>query len=158
MPKVKSGPHGKTYTWHGQKSAKYMLHDTCSRCHEAWNEEESAYQIEAIQNFINGKIIKAEFWLGQFIDAFKRAKDAGVSDEVLMEAREFHSKAHPLWEWWTAENSVGFHNPEIARESLARCITIAQDGIKFLNDAVDKVKAEKKADAGDVVPVGDTKS
>jgi formate-dependent nitrite reductase cytochrome c552 subunit len=152
MPKVTSGPHGKTYTWHGQKSAKYMLHDTCVRCHEGWTGEEAAYQIEAIQNFINGKIIKAEFWIGQFIDAFKRARDAGVSEEVLMEAREFHSKAHPLWEWWTAENSVGFHNPEIARESLAKAITTAQDGIKFLNEAVDKVKAEKKAEAA---PVGD---
>ena len=87
---------------------------------------------------INGKIIKAEFWISQFIDAFAKAKAACVDEETLKKARDMHETMHPLWEWWTAENSVGFHNPAIARESLTKAITLAQDGMKMLNEAAAK--------------------
>lgn len=137
MPKVKSSSDGATYTWHGQRSARYMKRDTCSSCHEGWSDEESEYQIEAIQAYIRGKITKAEFWLAQMIDTYVVAKRAGVSEDVLKEARAAHDKAHVLWEWWTAENSDGFHNPELARESLTRSMDLTQGAIKKLNEATD---------------------
>ncbi len=136
MPKVKAG-RGQTYTWHGQKSARYMTKDTCLGCHE-WTEKEAEYQIDAIQNYIRGKITKAEFWLGQFIDTFAKAKSAGVSEEILNKARAHHDQAHIYWEWWTAENSDGFHNPTAARESLARSMDESQAGIKLLSEAMAK--------------------
>jgi len=61
-----------------------------------------------------------------------------VDEETLKKARDMHETMHPLWEWWTAENSVGFHNPAIARESLTKAITLAQDGMKMLNEAAAK--------------------
>ncbi len=133
MPRVEKGE--KKYTWHGQRSARYLLKDTCVRCHPYWEEGEAEYQVDAIQNYIRGKMTKAEFWLGQFIEAFAKAKEAGVQEEVLQEARKMHDQAHIYWEWWTAENSDGFHNPEAARESLARSMDISQKGIKMLEEA-----------------------
>jgi formate-dependent nitrite reductase cytochrome c552 subunit len=134
MPKTKKGH--KTYTWHGQRSARSMLKGTCVRCHGSWSEEEAEYQVDAIQNYIRGKMTKAEFWLGQFIDAYANARAAGVPADVLKEARRFHDQAHTSWEWWTAENSDGFHNPGMARQALAESIDTSQEGIKLLNDAV----------------------
>jgi formate-dependent nitrite reductase cytochrome c552 subunit len=134
MPRIKKG--AKTYTWHGQKSARYMENDTCLKCHPDWTQKEAEYQIDAIQNYIKGKLTKAEFWLGQFIDTFARAKAAGVPEDVLNEARKLHDTANSYWEWWTAENSDGFHNPDAARESLTRSIDASQKGIKILNDAM----------------------
>jgi nitrite reductase (cytochrome c-552) len=138
MPKVQAG--GKAYTWHGQKSARYMTKDTCVRCHSGWTEKEAEYQIDAIQNYIRGKINKAEFWLGQFIDTFAKAKAAGVPDDVLGKARAHHDQGHIYWEWWTAENSDGFHNPAAARESLTRSVDESQAGIKLLNDGIAAMK------------------
>ena len=43
---------------------------------------------------------------------------------------------HILWEYWTAENSDGFHNPELARESLTKSVDESQKGIKIINDAM----------------------
>lgn len=134
MPKVKAG-RGQTYTWHGQKSARYMTKDTCINCHE-WSEKEAEYQIDAIQNYTRGKLTKAEYWLGQFIDTFAKAKAAGVAEDVLKKARAHHDQAHTYWEWWTAENSDGFHNPSAARESLGRSMNESQAGIKVLSDAM----------------------
>jgi len=71
------------------------------------------FRANAIQNYIRGKITKAEFWLGQLIDAYAAGKAAGLSEDVLKAARESHDRAHILWEWWTAENSDGFHNPSL---------------------------------------------
>ena len=139
MPKIK-GKNGKIATYHGQRSARYMLRDTCVRCHPYWTQDEAEYQVDAVQNYVRGKMRKAEHWLGQLIETYTRAKDLGVKEETLAEARAFHEKAHILWEWWTAENSDGFHNPDVARESLAQSINASQEGIKFLEKAIEERK------------------
>jgi formate-dependent nitrite reductase cytochrome c552 subunit len=137
MPKVKD-KKGKSFTFHGQRSSRYMLKDTCIRCHKYWTHEEAEYQVDAIQNYIRGKMRKAEYWLGQLIDTYVRAKDLGVGEETLKEVRPFHDRAHILWEWWTAENSDGFHNPQLARESLTQSINASQEGIKLLEKAIEE--------------------
>jgi nitrite reductase (cytochrome c-552) len=92
--------------------------------------------VDAIQNYVRGKMRKAEFSLGQMIDTFVLAKDLGVGEDVLAEARKEHDRAHILWEWWTAENSDGFHNPEYARQSLAESVNASQKAIEILNKAI----------------------
>ena len=57
-----------------------------------------------------------------------------------------HLKAHILWEYWTAENSDGFHNPTLARESLTKSVDEAQAGIKVIDDAL-KAKTAPAAPA-----------
>jgi nitrite reductase (cytochrome c-552) len=87
--------------------------------------------------------VKAEYWLAQMIDLFPVAKRAGVSEDVLNQARELHYDAHLYWEWWTAENSVGFHNPDDARKSLTLSIDKSKEAIKLLNDAIDAQVASR---------------
>ena len=48
-----------------------------------------------------------------------------------------------LWEYWTAENSDGFHNPSLARESLTGSISASRAGVKLLNDAMSVVKKDE---------------
>ena len=115
-----------------------MLKDTCVRCHTYWSQEEAEYQVDTIQNYIRGKMRKAEFWLGKLIEAYTRAKDMGVRDDILREVWPLHDKAHILWEWWTAENSDGFHNPQQARESLAQSINASQEATKILENAIEE--------------------
>jgi nitrite reductase (cytochrome c-552) len=79
---------------------------------------------------------KAEFWLAALIDKIVEAKKAGVDPEVIKQAQDQHLRAHILWEYWTAENSDGFHNPELARESLTKSVDESQKGIKLINDAM----------------------
>ena len=117
-----------------------MLKDTCVRCHTYWSQEEAEYQVDAIQNYTRGKMRKAEFWLGQLIETYIRAKDLGVKDETLREVWPLHDRAHILWEWWTAENSDGFHNPEQARESLTQSVNASQEAIKLLEKAIEEKK------------------
>ncbi len=139
MPKIKNPKTGKTYTSHAMRSPRYgFIKETCLRCHTNWSEEEALYVINGVKNYIRGKMEKAEFWLGELINTFKLAQALGVPEDVLEQARKLHTEAHVYWEWWTAENSDGFHNPEQARESLGKSILISQKAIEILNKAIEE--------------------
>jgi formate-dependent nitrite reductase cytochrome c552 subunit len=86
---------------------------------------------------------KSEFWLSALIDKIVEAKKAGVGEEVLRQAQEQHQKAHIYWEWWTAENSDGFHNPDQARLSLTKSVEESKKGIKIVADALEKKTAAR---------------
>ncbi len=139
MPK-RTNKEGKTYTSHWQASPRNYLDATCLKCHEEWTSEQALYAIDSIQAHIRGKMRKAEFWLSALIDRIVEAKKAGAGEDALRQAQEQHQKAHILWEWWTAENSDGFHNPVQARESLTRSVEEARKGI----DLLDKAAPEKR--------------
>ncbi|MEN3045822.1 MAG: ammonia-forming cytochrome c nitrite reductase subunit c552 [Candidatus Hydrothermales bacterium] len=141
MPKVKNSK-GKVYTFHGQRSVKYLPGGTevCVKCHKDYTPEQAEYIIHGIQNYIRGKMRKAEFWISKLIETYALAKAVGVSEEVLAKARELHTKAHTMWEWWTAENSDGFHNPELAKASLLKAIQYASEGVVLLEKAIREKK------------------
>jgi formate-dependent nitrite reductase cytochrome c552 subunit len=143
MPKKKLA-NGKTLTSHQQMSPKFQIKETCLTCHKDWNEKDALYHMEAIQNYTRGKMAKAEYWLAELIDWINKAQWSGtVPQDVLEQAYDNQYDATLYWEWWTAENSDGFHNPENARESLTRSIDASQAGINLLKKALgqDKVPA-----------------
>jgi len=116
----------------------------CLGCHPKDSAAKKKYQIETVRNYTKGKMRKAEYWLGNLIDTYAAAQRQGVAEGVLAQAREKHEEAHVLWEYWTAENSDGFHNPELARDSLTASISASKAGVKILNDAMLVKKDEKK--------------
>jgi formate-dependent nitrite reductase cytochrome c552 subunit len=137
-PKVTDKEKGKLYTSHVPLTPKIQLKETCLKCHSEWTEEMAIYVIDSIKAYAKGRMRKAEFWLSELIDKIVEAKKSGVDTETIKKAQDWHLRAHILWEWWTAENSDGFHNPEAARESLTKSIDESQMGIKMLNDAMVK--------------------
>ncbi len=140
LPRVK-GRAGKSFTSHFAVTPRVQLKETCLACHKKWTEEQARYSIDSVKAYARGRMRKAEFWLAALIDAIDEAQKANVAPEIIREAQEQHLKGHILWEFWTAENSDGFHNPELARESLTKSIDESQKGIELLKKAV----AEKTA-------------
>ncbi len=138
MEKRKDTKTGKEYTSHFVVTPKAILHTTCLSCHSDWNEEQARYLIDSVKAYGRGKMRKAEFWLAKLIDKITEAQKAGVSGEVVKQAQDQHLRAHILWEYWTAENSDGFHNPDMAREALTRSVDESQKGIALLDEAMAK--------------------
>lgn len=153
------------YTSHFVQSPRYILQNTCltSDCHGAgadkhanwqgkdaeyvkvstnWTAEDAKYSIDSIKTYTTGKMRKAEFWLAELIDAIAAAERMGVDKATLDKARNHHTRAHILWEYWTAENSDGFHNPSLARESLTNSITESMKGYDLVDTAM-KAKVAK---------------
>ncbi len=142
MPKQK-GKDGKTFSAHNVLRPLADVKASCMGCHPKDKVDNKRYEIETIRNYVKGKMRKSEFWIGRLIDTYTVAKRAGVAEEVLAKAREKHEEAHVLWEFWTAENSDGFHNPDLARETLTGAIKAAKDGVTLLNEAIDAKAAAK---------------
>ncbi len=138
QPKVKSAKTGKVYTSHFATTPRHMLQETCLKCHGEWDEEKARYTIDSVKAYVRGKMRKAEFWMTELVDAIAAAKAAGLAEATVKQAQDQHLRAHFLWEFWTAENSDGFHNPEMARESLTKAIDEAQKGLKILAEATAK--------------------
>ena len=136
MPKVKDKKTNKTYTLHWQTSPKHYIRETCLTCHGDWTEKQAKYVMESLHARIQGKTRKAEFWLTRLIDKFEEARNLGVGDDALNQARDRHTTAHQHWEWWTASNGHAFHNPEATTASLNKSIATSQEGIKILDDAM----------------------
>lgn len=135
-PRVRDGKNGKLYTSHFAVSPRVQLKDTCLKCHPKWTEEMARYAIDSVKAHIRGKMRKAEFWMTALIDKVVEGRKAGLGEDVIKQAQDQHLKAHFLWEYWTAENSDGFHNPEMARESLTRSVDESMKGIKIISDAL----------------------
>lgn len=121
----------KIFTSQWQTSPKNYIKETRLKCHTKWSPEEATYIIDSIKNHIKGKMRKAEFWISNLIDKIMEAKKAGIDKNIIKKAQEYHQKTHILWEWWTAENSDGFHNPHQAKESLTKSIEEAKKALKF---------------------------
>lgn len=138
MPEIKE--KNIKYTSHFAITPRLILNKTCLNCHNKWTEEEARYLIDSIKAYTKGKMRKAEFWISSLIDKIVEAKKQGLPQDVIKKAQDQHLKAHILWEFWTAENSDGFHNPEAARESLTKSIDEAQKGIKIIEEAMQAKK------------------
>ncbi len=146
---VKKG--GKKFTSHFAQTPRVKLDQTCltSNCHGKgadkkwdktkysadyikvstnWSKQEAVYAIDSIKSYTKGRMRKAEFWLTELTDAIRDAQMMGVNKKNIIAAQKAQSEAHILWEYWTAENSDGFHNPALARESLTKSIDISMKG------------------------------
>ncbi len=139
MPVMKN-KEGMSYRSHMVIKPRNHVREACLNCHahKGATVEQKLYQLEAAQNYTKGKMRKAEYWLGQLIDSYAEAKRWGVDETILAKAREKHEEAHILWEWWTAENSDGFHNPELARETLTASIAASKEAVALLNKAIEE--------------------
>ena len=136
-PKMKN-KQGKVFTSHFPVTPRVQIKETCltAKCHPGWTVQDALYSIDSVKAHIKGKMRKAEFRISVLIDKIVAAKAAGVDPEVIKKAQDQHLKAHILWEFWTAENSDGFHNPDMAKESLMKSAQEAFDGIKLIDDAM----------------------
>jgi formate-dependent nitrite reductase cytochrome c552 subunit len=139
MPEMKN-KKGKSYTSHQVIRPKHHVKEACLKCHPDSSAEEKLYQIQAVQNYTRGKMRKAEAAIVELIDTYAAAQKAGVKEDVLAQARKQHEIAHVLWEWWTAENSDGWHNPGLAKESLIESIDSAKKGTEILKTAMSAAK------------------
>ncbi|WP_429886307.1 ammonia-forming cytochrome c nitrite reductase subunit c552 [Geoalkalibacter halelectricus] len=121
MPRVKDGPATITsHHWTSPLKSEEMIRNSCLGCHG-----------DKSPDFLKNRVIyhQERVWVQLNIAQEKsvRAHEAvrqamefeGVDKEVLAEAREMVRKGQWFWDFVSAENSAGFHNPTKALETLA---------------------------------------
>jgi nitrite reductase (cytochrome c-552) len=116
-------------------AAKYSSHDvhspllnpeaSCGQCHT--DTEYVVRRVNLIQDQVHTTKQNTEDAIIDAITAIKTASANPKADAALLEqARSLHRKAQFMWDFVSAENSTGFHNPEYALKILAQSTDLAR--------------------------------
>ncbi len=112
---------------HHVRSPLLNIAQSCQTCHR-YPEDEIRARAESIQDRTKSLKIRAELAVLGLIQAIKKVKTAGIAEDQLAAARDFHRKAQWRLDFVAAENSMGFHAPGEALRILAEAIDFARQG------------------------------
>ena len=116
-------------------AAKYSSHDvhsplinpeqSCGQCHT--DVEYVIRRVNLIQDQVAETKIATEDAIIDAINAIKAAAANPNADAALLDqARQLHREAQYMWDFLSAENSTGFHNPEYALKICADATNLAR--------------------------------
>lgn len=123
MPFVREGSVKVSDHW--LRSPLEDINQSCQTCHN-FPEEDLRERVLVIQNTTAGLLRLSEEALLDAIDAIVLAREAGATDEDLVDALQFHRAASLRWDFISSENSTGFHSPQEAARILAESINLAR--------------------------------
>ena len=125
MPYVRDG--ASKFSSHDVHSPLLNPEQACGQCHT--DSEYVVDRVNVIQEQVATTKQNTEDALVDAISAIKLAAEAATvtPDAALLdEARALHRKAQFMWDFVSAENSTGFHNPEYALRILADSANFAR--------------------------------
>lgn len=123
MPYVRDG--AVKYSSHDVHSPLLNPEQACGQCHT--DVEYVTGRVNEIQDQVYITKLGAEDALVDSLNAIKAATANPASDPALLdEARQLHRKAQYMWDFVSAENSMGFHNPEYILKILADSTNLAR--------------------------------
>lgn len=116
-------------------AAKYSSHDvhsplinpeqSCGQCHT--DVEYVIRRVNLIQDQVAETKIATEDAIVDAINAIKiAAANPNADASLLDQARQLHRQAQFMWDFLSAENSTGFHNPEYALKICADATNLAR--------------------------------
>jgi nitrite reductase (cytochrome c-552) len=123
MPYVRDG--AAKFSSHDVHSPLLNAEAACGQCHS--DTEYAVARVTAIQAQVSATKIAAEDALVDAIAAIRAAAAVpGADPDLLGQARGLHRQAQFMWDFVSAENSMGFHNPEYILKILADSTNLAR--------------------------------
>lgn len=123
MPYTRDG--ASKFSTHDVKSPLLNAETACGACHTDVGYVTS--RVATIQGQVSQTMVATEEAIIAAIGAIEAAAAAPDVDETLLaEARNLHREAQLRWDFLSAENSMGFHNPEEALRILAAATDLAR--------------------------------
>lgn len=123
MPYVREG--AAKYSTHDVHSPLLNPEQACGQCHT--DSEYVVRRVNLIQDQVATTKLATEDAIVDAINAIKLATaNPNADQELLNQARNLHRKAQFMWDFVSAENSTGFHNPEYALKIMADSTNLAR--------------------------------
>ena len=155
MPKVKDPKTGKTFTSHWQTSPKHYIKETCLTCHKDWSEKQANYAIDSLKNRFAGKVAQGRV----LADAVRRQVRGGAEPRrgrqgARRGARQALRRARELGMVDGLQRRALPQPGGQATESLNKSMTVSQEGIKLLDDAMAAKRKATTTTAAAPAPAG----
>jgi nitrite reductase (cytochrome c-552) len=122
MPFVVEGNTKLTSHW--VTSPLKHMDESCSVCHRR-DMDDLRERVFYTQDRTKDLLDRAGWANVAALEAIAAAEAAGVDPEAIEEARALQREAQWYWDWVSAENGMGFHNPQKAMNTLGRSIDLA---------------------------------
>ncbi len=130
----------------------------CRQCHSDKSPEYLKQRVISTQEKTYNQLIRAQEYSVKAHEAVRLAvaydgpKPANY-DALLIQARDMVRKGQLYWDYVSAENSVGFHNPAKALDTLASSIDASQQAVDLASQATGYAISPKlQGDIKTVVP------
>ena len=123
MPYVRDG--AAKFSSHDVHSPLLNAEQACGQCHP--DTDYAVTRVKEIQDQVYQTKIDTEDALIDAITAIQAATaDPKADASLLDQARSLHRKSQFMWDFVSAENSMGFHNPEYILKILADSTNLAR--------------------------------
>jgi nitrite reductase (cytochrome c-552) len=123
MPYVREG--AAKYSSHDVRSPLLNPEQACGQCHT--DTEYVVTRVADIQTQVyNTKLATEDALIDSLNAIMQAAAESNVDTAKLDEARQMHREAQFMWDFVSAENSMGFHNPEYILKMLADSTNLAR--------------------------------
>lgn len=121
MPQIElDGERISSHHWTSPLKSEEMIENACLGCHSDKEAEHMRERVVYYQEKVWRQLNIAQEKSVRAHEAVRRAMETeGVNEVVLAEAREMVRKGAWFWDYVSAENSAGFHNPTKALDTLA---------------------------------------
>jgi nitrite reductase (cytochrome c-552) len=133
MPYVRDG--ASKYSSHDVKSPLLDPIRACGQCHT--DTDYVVARVKEIQDQVFNTKIATENALIDAITAIKAASaNPNVDQSLFKQALQLHRDAAFMWDFVSAENGMGFHNPEYALKILANATNFARQAQMLASQSV----------------------
>lgn len=140
MPYTMNG--GEKISSHWWTSPLKTINESCMTCHRE-GEQELKDRVFYTQDKVADMMAKVGNVNVEAINAIAEAEAQGANQEILNKARELQRKGQFLVDWVGAENSMGFHNPQLTFETLNTSMDYAYQAINKATEARTGVASPK---------------
>jgi len=125
-----------SHLWTSPLRNPEMIDNSCRQCHTDKTTDYLRERVELTQKKTYDQLLKAQSMSVRAHEAVRRASEWGGErapnyDELMKQAREMVRKGQFFWDYVSAENSVGFHNPVKMLDTAALSQQSSQKAVDF---------------------------
>lgn len=147
-----------SHWWTSPLKSPGGIDNACRQCHSDKTAEYLRERVEYTQNKTYENLLAAQEMSVKAHEAVRLANEyAGQKhadyDQLIINAKEMVRKGQFFWDYLSAENSVGFHNPQKALDTAMKSLEFSQQAINYAMQATNYGIAPKlEGDIKEIVP------
>jgi nitrite reductase (cytochrome c-552) len=125
-----------SHQWTSPLKTPQMIDNACRQCHTDKTAEYLRSRVEYTQDKTFENLLVAQELSVKAHEAVRQALAWSGSknndyDKLIVQAKEMIRKGQFYWDWVSAENSVGFHNPSLLLDTLFKSTEYSQKAINY---------------------------
>ena len=147
-----------SHMWTSPLRNDELIDTSCRQCHTDKTVDYLRERVHFTQDRTYEQLLKAQDMSVRAHEAVRQAMEwdgykGSEYDQKLAQAREMVRKGQFFWDLVSAENSIGFHNPAKALETLALSQQYSQKAVEFASSAANyEIAKNLEGDIHEIVP------